>query len=375
MTILIIAMSFVLMVFMPSIISGVIKVSYQQVKDYQYADLVLEPDGDNKYIDDTHVLLRKIEKIPGISAVSSHTIVSTSLISDKKTVSTGVIAIIPSDERKVTHTSQMISEGRYLTDGDTDTILIGDALAGQVQESKDKILSLGGVHAGDSIMVTFQNGVVRKMKVGGIYKTGFLNADGSAFITRKEMNSVLGDNFRSSSIIAKTIDGTDSTSMKDRLLEFGVRQKVWTFTEKANAIIGDAITSFTLITNIITVFSLIIAGIVIFIIVYINTIHQRRQIGILKAIGIPELDIIRSYVLQVGFIFICGTLTGLTLFWVLCEYFRQYPLQFPPGLVYPVPDMMQLIYSISILGIISMISGFIPAQKAVKEEILQLVNG
>lgn len=373
-TIMIVALSFVLMVFMPSLTAGITGAYNQQVSDYQYADLIIEPDDDNQVLSDTHTLVGTIGRIPGISAASSHMIVSTSLKSDKKILSRGVVAIIPSDEERVTKTSGKIIEGRYLSDGDTDMILLGSVLAGHDDEKKDKMESLGGVHAGDSLEVTFQNGVVRKMTVAGIFETGSISADNEAFITRKEMESVLGETGESSFILIRTYDADSLPQTKIRLMEFGIHDDIKTVTEKGEGIIGDALKSFSLLNSIMLVFSLVIASIVIFIVVYINTTHQRRQIGILKAIGIPERDIIRDYLVQVAVIYGFGALCGVALFTTLSEYFKAFPLQFPAGAVYPVFDLMVLLPSLTVLGVVSLVAGFIPARQATSEEILDLVN-
>lgn len=373
-TIMIVALSFVLMVFMPSLTAGITGAYNQQVSDYQYADLVIEPVVHSQVLSDTHDMIRTIEKTPGISAASSHMIVSVSLKSDKKTLSRGVIAIIPSDESRVTKTSTKITEGRYLSDGDTDKILIGSVLAGHDDEKKDKMESLGGVHAGDSLEVTFQNGIVRKMTVAGIFETGSISADNEAFITRKEMESVLGPTKESSMVLIRALDADSLSETKVRLMEFGINDDIKTVKEKGEGIIGDALKSFSLLNSIMLVFSLVIASIVIFIVVYINTTHQRRQIGILKAIGIPERDIIRDYLVQVAVIYGFGALSGVVLFTGISEYFRAFPLQFPAGMVYPVFDLAILLPSLVVLGCISLIAGFIPAQQATSEEILNLVN-
>jgi len=373
-TIMIVALSFVLMVFMPSLTAGITGAYNQQVSDYQYADLIIEPDDDNQVLSDTHTLVGTIGRIPGISAASSHMIVSTSLKSDKKILSRGVVAIIPSDEERVTKTSGKIIEGRYLSDGDTDMILLGSVLAGHDDEKKDKMESLGGVHAGDSLEVTFQNGVVRKMTVAGIFESGSISVDNEAFITRKEMESVLGETGESSFILIRTYDADSLPETKIRLMEFGIHDDIKTVTEKGEGIIGDALKSFSLLNSIMLVFSLVIASIVIFIVVYINTTHQRRQIGILKAIGIPERDIIRDYLVQVAVIYGFGALCGVALFTTLSEYFRAFPLQFPAGAVYPVFDLMVLLPSLIVLGVVSLVAGFIPAKQASSEEILDLVN-
>ena len=58
--------------------------------------------------------------------------------------------------------------------------------------------------------------------------------------------------------------------------------------------------------------SLIIAVVVIFIVIFINTVYRRKQIGILKAIGIDRSIIIKSYIFQALFIFFCGTWPGVS---------------------------------------------------------------
>ncbi|MDD1728137.1 MAG: FtsX-like permease family protein [Methanospirillum sp.] len=374
-TILVVAMSFVLMVFLPSLVGGITGAYTRQVTDYQYGNLVIDPDDDTPFITDTREKIRMIKRVPGIAAASSHTTVSSSLTSDTKTLSRGVVAIIPSDDRKVINLPGKITEGRYLTDGDTDTILLGSILAGNEDESKDKMESLGGVRTGDSLSVTYSNGETRKMTISGIFETGSINTDSQAFITRKEMGSVLGLRDQSSSILVTIIPGNDLETAKNRLMEFGIREKVKTSAEKGEGVIGDAIKSFNLLTRLMSVFSLVIACIVIFIIVYINTINQRRQIGILKAIGIPEQDIIWDYLIQVVFIFCSGALLGFCIFSLIREYLQASPLQFPAGLVYPVMDFSIIFPSFCALGIVSLVAGVIPAYRTTSTEILELVNG
>ncbi len=374
-TILVVAMSFVLMVFLPSLVGGITSAYTKQVTDYQYGNLVIDPDDDNTFIADTHEKIRMIKKIPGVAAASSRASVSTSLESDTRTLSRGIVAIIPTDDREVINLAGKMTEGRYLSDGDTDTILMGSILAGHEDESKDKMESLGGVHTGDSLDVTFANGVIRKMTVSGVFETGFFSTDSQAFITRKEMTDVLGPSDRSSTILVSLTPGTDPDEGKNRLLEYGIRDNVKTSAQKGEGMIGDAIKSFNLLSMIMVVFSLVIASIVIFIIIYINTINQRRQIGILKAVGIPERDIIRDYLIQVLFIFCSGALLGFCIFTCIREYLKASPLQFPAGLVYPVMDITIILPSVMALGIVSVVAGLIPAYRTANREILELVNG
>jgi len=48
------------------------------------------------------------------------------------------------------------------------------------------------------------------------------------------------------------------------------------------------LTAVNLISTILSIISILVAAIVIFVIIYVNAINKRRQIGILKAIGIKQ---------------------------------------------------------------------------------------
>ncbi|MDD3622807.1 MAG: FtsX-like permease family protein, partial [Methanofollis sp.] len=124
-----------------------------------------------------------------------------------------------------------------------------------------------------------------------------------------------------------------------------------------------------------TLVSLIIAIVVIFIIIFINTVNKRKQIGILKAIGIERQVIITSYVAQVAFIALLGTAAGLALTAVLFLYLTANPLIFPGGEVRPVVGAW--IIARSILGLfgVSLVAGYVPAWLTTREEILDAIRG
>ena len=98
----------------------------------------------------------------------------------------------PSDDTQVLKTSTRIISGDFLSDGDRDQIVIGSLLAGHKDTTLDKVKSLGGVEVGDSVDVTFSNGITRKYHVKGIFETRITSLDQSAIITNNEMESVNG---------------------------------------------------------------------------------------------------------------------------------------------------------------------------------------
>jgi ABC-type antimicrobial peptide transport system permease subunit len=120
----------------------------------------------------------------------------------------------------------------------------------------------------------------------------------------------------------------------------------------------------------------VVASITIFIIIFINALSRRQQIGILKGIGIERTAIEIAYVLQAAFYALIGSALGAALVYgVLVGYFDKNPIQFPFSdgiLVAPVDETL---IRFGILFIITLIAGFLPAWLIVKQNTLNSILG
>ena len=67
-TIMIIAMVFVNLIFLPSIIAGIVVLFNQQSIDYSYGNLVIEPRENQLVITNVDELQQKINRVPGVVA-------------------------------------------------------------------------------------------------------------------------------------------------------------------------------------------------------------------------------------------------------------------------------------------------------------------
>jgi putative ABC transport system permease protein len=374
-TIAITALVFVNLVFQPSIISGIVETFDQQSIDFDYGNLVIEPEENFRFIENSDALTKKIDRIPGIAGSSPRIEVGATFTYQGKTLNRQVIAFDPEDEVTVTKIHEHVIEGEFLSRGDTDQIVLGMLLAGETDETKDKLESLGGVRVGDSVEVAYSNGVVRKYRVKGIVETLSIGVDSAAYVTMKEMESVLGTVGQATVILVRVTEPGTEDEMKLRLQGFGVQEEIKTFREKAQGFIGDAVTSFSIINAISTFVSLIIAIVVIFIVIFINTVNKRKQIGILKAIGIDQRIIVYSYVIQVLFIAAVGTLLGLVMIGGITLYLSVNPLIFPGGPVIPKVEPDLVVRSIVSLFAVSVIAGYVPAWKTAREKILDAIRG
>jgi len=189
------------------------------------------------------------------------------------------------------------------------------------------------------------------------------------------MSEALGLRDQASVILVKTeVNGREAEYQRE-LLTYGIQEKVRTYQEKAGGFVDQAIQSFNIINAISTLVSLIIAVVVIFIVIFINTVNRRRQIGILKAIGIDQQIIVNSYVLQVLFITAVVALAGMALDAGVTTYLPAYPLVFPGGPVYPVVETANILQSIASLFAVSVVAGYIPAWRIGREDILTAIRG
>ena len=344
-TILIIGMVFVNLIFLPSIISGVAVLFNQQTIDYSYGNLVIEPKKNQVYIEHADELQRKIERIPGVTGVSPRYLSGTTIVYKGNEVTPILYAINPDDDRRVLKIATKVASGEFLADGDTDQIVIGYRLAGNYDERLDVIPSLGGVDVGKVVDVTYNNGVTRQYRIKGIINSDSYDVDSNAFITKNEYESVYGLENQANQMLVRTVETGNENEMRTTLMAFGVQEKIWTWQEKSANFLNQIIGSFNIINFIGTVVSLVIAIVVIFIVIFINTVYRRKQIGILKAIGIDRSVIIQSYLFQALFIFAIGTLIGFGFLAVILQLLAANPIVFPGGPVAPVVDAMLIVRS------------------------------
>lgn len=373
-TVMIMSLIFVNLVFLPSMISGIGESLKQQSIDCDYGNLIIEPKGDDPYINNVDSIRKKLSRLPGVAGISARYVTGATFAHKSKFVSGPLHSINPVDEETVTIYHTGIIDGEYLSKSDTDEILLGIDITGREGVEDGRASNLGGVKVGDKIDVTFSNGVIREYRVKGIFTVG-AGMNNHAFITEKEMESVLGLDDRSSEILVKLDQRGTEEEFRKKCIEIGISEDIKTWEEKTAERIGSIIRSFTLINIISAAVGLIMAVVVIFIIIYINTVNNRKQIGILKAIGINHRIIIQSYVMQALFYCFSGIIAGSLLLYFLTSYMVANPVKFPMGDVKPLVE--QQLITISIIGLItvSLIAGFIPSWKTAKESILESIWG
>ena len=381
-TVLIMTLAFVNLIFISSIFMGIVVSMNEGAIENEFSNIVIEPGVDENYIKQVANMQSLIDSTPGVMGSAAHYVAGAIENFDEnkdgkdiKSTSRPIKSINPENEKRVTKIHENMVAGEYLQKSDRDKIILGREISGGYEASLEEGMSIG-VDVGDEIEVIFGNGVKRDYEVKGIFSTKNIGADQMIFITEKEMESVLGTHNMASEILVKI----EQTGQEDKYIKefrrIGITEediKPWT---EYMGMVASVMGSFNMISGILGIIGAIVAGITIFIVIYVSVVNRRRQIGILKAIGMKEKIIINSYILQALFYAILGISLGMIIVFVLLvPYFLNNPLNFPMGWVSLAVTQNNLIISSVSLFVAALIGGFIPSWQGAKQSILDAIWG
>jgi putative ABC transport system permease protein len=386
-TIFMATLAFIQINIVTGILSGAVGLVYYQTKNNYVGNIVIQPGKDQwgnaeKYIKQVTALKRKINEIPGIIGCSAR-YATGSVIEydpdktgkDVRTISWPVKSINPEDEKRISELHNHMLAGEYLDESDRDQIIMGREITGGYGASLE-VQSLKGVNIGDEVTVFYHNGVTRKYTIKGIYATVFPLADMTIFVTQKEMESVLGLHDRASEIIIRTDEAYSEEYYIQELRNAGVELQDIRPWQDFIGLVFSLVQTFDIIKRIILVIGLIVAGVTIFIVIFIATISRKKQIGIMKAIGMKEGIIVASYIMLALFYAIVGIGIGIALIeLVATPYFIAHPLNFPMGKVSLMIIRSEFLTSIISMLAVSIIAGFIPSWQVSRENIIKAIWG
>jgi len=246
--IMVMSLSFANLILTPSILSGVANTLNKQQVNTLFANVVIDPEEDEYYLDHIEQIENKIKQIPGVIGVSAH-LNSAAFIEyqwrEKESISDrgkggtwSVIGVDPLQEVNVTTIQEHIIQGSYLEADDRDAIILGIEVAGGDSAQSSSFLTLEGVQVGDKVRLTYSNGVQREYRVKGIFHAQETQADRLVFVTRKELTSVLGRTIfadRASQILVKTEQTGDERWFIEELKTLGINGEIRSWREYGGA--------------------------------------------------------------------------------------------------------------------------------------------
>ncbi|MFH1787705.1 MAG: FtsX-like permease family protein [archaeon] len=374
--IFVLALIFMNLVFLPSMIGGVSGMFTGFMQDYPYGDIVVEPTGDNAYINNADNVLQKIRAVPGVKSATKRLDAGASIEYNQKVVGVTTTGLIPSEEMEVSRYPYIITEGEFLGDLSRDEIIIGAMIAGTGFGS-EIYDNLGEVRTGSLVNVTYSNGEKRTYKVKGIMEGTFEVVDLNALVHIKEIEDVFNlEGDKATSIVIRINQQGTEEEIKQKIISAGVNEPVFTWADKAESLLRQALQSIDMVNVVSKYVSLIIGAALILIIIYINVLNRKKEIGILKAVGITPSSIVLSYAFISMFYVSMGILAGLILHFLLMFYFTANPVVFYETItIVPEIQLPLITESIFTMLFMSVIAGILPAWRVSKESILKAIWG
>ncbi|MEM0465148.1 MAG: ABC transporter permease [Candidatus Pacearchaeota archaeon] len=253
-----------------------------------------------------------IRNVQGVKDVS-YIVVGNAKISFNNQIRYFMIIGVPTEKNKVFLETQLfnIDEGRFLETKDSGKIVVGSSYkSGNIFSKSVKI--------NDKIFIND-----KEFKVVGILKTtGSSSDDKLIYMSFEDFKKMFNSEDRVDQIIIQIKTGEDikkvSEQVKKKLLSFrGVTEK----TKDFNILTPEELLSnIEIILNIITAFLVGIAGISLLVgsvgianTMFTSVLERTKDIGVMKAIGAKNSDIMLIFVIESGLLGLIGGIIGVLL--------------------------------------------------------------
>ena len=365
-TTLLVAVAFINLAFASSLLTGITHAIEHQVKSLMVGEIYLDSKEPGKFIANADKKIAAIKRIDGVRMADKVLSFDTLLVSGDAYTRAAVNVVDPKTFGETLDVEKHIESGTFLKNDDE--IVLGSRLLVRT--------ALDGAKVGDTISMKI-NGKDIKVKVGGISNTKYIYADDAAYISRALWQKISGEanSAAATMIIVRAANGKDDEVKEalENLKYTDVRIHDW---RDAASYMNTISGSFISLDAIMLLVGIIIAAVTIFIVIYVDIINKRRQIGIQRAIGVKPRVIVFSYILLSLFYAVCGVAAGLAIFFGgLVPFFLAHPFRLPIADVTLYVSAPQLVFRAEIVLVVAIISGAIPAIMASRMKMLDAILG
>lgn len=321
------------------------------------------PKEKDRYIEGLGIKELKLGGMENVVAFSPRLYSSGTLSYKGKTKTVKLVALDPKKEQGVTKILGKIVEGEALSR--ENEILISYRLAEDL-----------GAKAGGEATLVFENGRSRTYRIKGITRTGAMDLDANGVIMyMDEANRNLGLSGKASIIMVKLSNrelAEDYRGIMKTELEV-TKVKVWR--EEIEAIAGSMNTVKKMTDTVIAV-GLFAAAVAVGVIIYVNVIYKRRQIGIMKAVGMKSSLIFTVYLMEALFLAGVGVAMGDAIGYAGTKYLETRPFYCPIIKEYiSAKFYTYLLYDASIVSsAVVVLSGLYPALIASRTNIIKAIR-
>ena len=388
---------------------GIVEGSSRGFKEQWTGDLFINNRNEKQYIEHTNDIVSMLSSFPQVQSYSKRIVAGVKVEAnwwqkrkeeDANVVSNSIAGIDPNIEDQTTHLSKSVVEGEWLKEGDARGIVLGSAYLAKYSRVADLVSLLRDVSPGTTVRVTVSsakssvnvenpdlpqsdstksNSVTQDFIVRGIIDSKVQFVSSRAYILDSELKKMLGKTDGDVSEIAIVMKpNVDPYVVKTPLINNGFSEyaKINTADEGAPEFLVNIKLFFNIIGTILGSVSVVVALITIFIIIYINALTRRRQIGIMKGIGVAPFAIEFSYICQALFYVMFGSGIALVLiFAILKPYLDLHPIDTPFASIVLVAEPASVALKLLLVMFVSTLAGYLPARIIVKRNTLNAILG
>ena len=309
--------------------------------------------------------LRKDKRIRGVSAVVQTGVFVTS---EGRGTAALLAGVEPLEEDKLFHLSEQLRSGTISTLSDSSaTVIIGAGLSRKLKKQ-----------VGDSVQLVAPTGRRTPVAIGAIFYTGVTALDDNKVYTHIAIAQRLLNKADAyySEIAVKVNDLAQAKDVASDYSHYGNAAEDW---ESANAALLLSARLRNLVTYIVVIVLLIVAGFGIYNIMNMTIYEKMRDIAILKATGFSGSDIRWIFLCQSLLIGIAGGLLGVCLGFLVSKSVEQIPFEMDIWISMDhLPVNYELKYYVFgfLFGVLTtLVAGILPSRKAARLDPVAILRG
>ncbi|MEI6617704.1 MAG: ABC transporter permease [Betaproteobacteria bacterium] len=304
-------------------------------------------------IDQWQSVMEQLQQMPEVKVVSPAVLGSALITRGEASRSVSVVGMLPQRYFRIIPLRDKMVQGS--AEVGSDTILIGTELAADL-----------GVALGDPLRVSTVNGTVLTLKVLGIFDLGNKGANSrNAFMAMRTAQSMFGLSGGASILDVTLTDIYAAERIAQQIQSHsGLQADSWM---KTNEQFFTAVRAQTTANTAIRFFVGLSVGFGIASVLVVSVVQRSREIGILRAMGVRRVQIMRVFLLQGGLLGLGGALMG-ALIGALAMVVWQRVMRNADGSIMfaMVMDTALFVQSLVLASLTGLLSALAPALRAAR---------
>ncbi len=388
-TVAVMSLTFLNLTVVSGILVGLIEGSSKEYRQHYSGDFLVSSLPDRSYILRTRDIISVLEGHRATEALTARYLASGTVTANfqasrkpgenANSIATQIAGITPADEDTVTELSSLVVEGNYLDNTSVGEILVGSGLLSRYAGANvpgEEYLDDAAI--GDKVRLTIGDKTY-EAKIRGVVESKISSVNQRIFMNERELRQLLGrTDLNVGEIAVRLSPNADPHETKSALHSIGAENYalIQTWDESQGSFYEDIGVTFRVLGDAIGAIAVAVAAVTVFIVVFISAMNRRREIGILKGIGITADAIVFSYVIQALAYAAVGTLIGaVVLFAAIKPYFDANPIDFPFSDGILAVTSVGAIARGGVLLAVAALAGCLPTRMIVRRNTLDTILG